>query len=212
MALSTYGADLCAKLFYKKLRNAVNSASRALSDDHLDDYQGKAIFNKREYDLAMAKLINKGAMPGQADDFVDKYLLSTARDLFNEFNLTSVQDPYFDSATYAFNFWVTTAVLPDKLDDIKRALIINQINADYNQDTYIEKYLEVKDQNNDQVLFEVHLDGDDAPYLLCGERTDPADVNDSDAFALCIDNQNAMEYILKAFKLIKPYLKEKSQD
>lgn len=212
MALDIYGADLCAKLFYKKLRNAVNSASRALSDDHLDDYQGKAVFNKREYDLAMAKLINKGAMPSQADNFIDNYLLSTARNLFNEFNLTNVQDPYFDSNTYAFNFWVSQSILPDKLDDIKRALIINQINADYNQDTYIEKYLEIKDQNDDQVLFEVHLDGDNSPYLLCGESTDPADVEDSDAFALRIDNQNAMEYILKAFKLIKPYLKKKSQD
>lgn len=212
MALNTYGADLCAKLFYQKLRKEVEKASHALANYHLDDYHGKAVFNKREYDLAMAKLINKGAMPGQADDFIDNYLRSTAYNLFNEFNLTSVQDPYFDPNTYAFNFWVTTAVLPDKLDDIKRTLIINQINVDYNQDTYIEKYLEIKDQNNDQVLFEVHLDGDNTPYLLCGESTDPADVEDSDAFALRIDSQNALEYILKAFKLIKPYLKEKSQD
>lgn len=212
MALNIYGADLCSKLFYQKLRKEIEKASCALTDDHLDDYQGKVIFNKREYDLAMAKLISSGAMPRQAENFIDKYLLSTARNLFNEFNLTSVQDPYFDSNTYAFNFWVSQLILPDKLDDIKRTLIINQINAGYNQDTYIEKYLEIKDQDDDQVLFEVHSDGDNTPYLLCGESTDPADVKDSDAFALCIDNQNAMEYILKVFKLLKPYLKEKSQD
>lgn len=212
MALNTYGADLCAKLFYKKLRKEVEKASHELADGQLDDYQGRAVFNKREYNLAMAKLINKGAMPSQADGFIDNYLRSTARNLFNEFNLTSVQDPYFDSATYAFNFWVSQSVLPDKLDDIKRTLIINRINADYNWDTYIEKYLEIKDQDDDQVLFEIHLDSNFTPYLLCGERADPADVRDSDAFALQIDNQNAMEYILKAFKLIKPYLKKKSQD
>lgn len=212
MALNIYGADLCAKLFYKKLRKEVEKVSRALTNYHFDDYQGKVIFNKREYDLAMAKLINKGVMPSYAGNFIDNYLRSTAYNLFNEFNLASVQDPYFDSATYAFNFWVAQSISPDKLDDIKNALIINQINADYNPDAYIEKYLEIKDHADDQVLFEVHLDSDNTPYLLCGESTDPEDVRDSDAFALCIDNQNAMEYILKAFKLLKPYLKKKSQD
>lgn len=201
---------VCSKMLYPPVQRALLADQRTVNQQKLHDFTGRVCL-KREYDLAMAKLINLGMMPSASIEFIDDYLNKTCRILIRDHKINMRSTPEFNLDTS--NFVYSLSVQNDDahlIRTLQQALNAHEIPNSCVAPAGLDPYIQVQDVFGNTVC-EIRFENN-APYILLGETDDDIESCDNNVYAACLNTKYDIDYLNKIINIIRPFMPEKEKE
>lgn len=201
---------VCSKILYPPVQRALLADQRTVNQQKLQDFTGRVCL-RREYDLAMAKLINLGMMPSSAIEFIDDYLNKTCRILMRDHKINMQSAPEFNLDTC--NFVYSLSVQNDDahlIRTLQHALNAHEIPNSCAAPVGLDSYIQVLDAR-DNTICEIRFENS-MPYILLGETDDDIESCDNNVYAACLNTKYDIDYLNKIINIIRPFMSEKEKE
>lgn len=201
---------VCSKILYPPVQRALLVDQRTVNQQKLQDFIGRVCL-RREYDLAMAKLINLGMMPSSAIGFIDDYLNKTCRILIRDHKINMQSAPEFNLDTCNFVYSLSVQNNDAHLIlDLQQALNAHEIPNSCVAPTGLDPYIQVQDRRGNTIC-EIRFENN-APYILLGETDDDIESCDNNVYAACLNTKCDIDYLNKIINIIRPFMSEKEKE
>lgn len=201
---------VCSRMLYPPVQKALLADQHIVNQQKLRDFTGRVCL-KREYDLAMAKLINLGMMPSASIEFVADYLDKTCRILMRDHKINMRSAPEFNLDTC--NFVYSLSMQNDDAHlilDLQQALNIHKIPNTYVAPVGLDPYIQVLDAHGNTIC-EIRFENS-VPYILLGETDEDIEPCENDVYATCLNTKYDIDYLNKIINIIRPFMSEKEKE
>ena len=201
---------VCSKILFPPVQRALLADQRTVNQQNLQDFTGRVCL-KREYDLAMAKLINLGMMPSASIEFIDDYLNKTCRILMRDHKINLQSAPEFNLDTCNFVYSLSVQNNDAHLiRTLQQALNAHEIPNSCVAPVGLDPYIQVQDIRGNTIC-EIRFENN-APYILLGETDDDIESCDNNVYAACLDTKYDVDYLNKIINIIRPFMSEKEKE
>lgn len=201
---------VCSKILYPPVQKALLADQRTVNQQKLQDFTGRVCL-KREYDLAMAKLINLGMMPSASIEFIDDYLNKTCRILMRDHKIDMRCTPEFNLDTCNFVYSLSVQNNDAHLiRTLQQALNAHEIPNSCVAPVGLDPYIQVLDAR-DNTICEIRFENS-MPYILLGETDDDIGSCDNNVYAACLNTKYDIDYLNKIVNIIRPFMSEKEKE
>lgn len=201
---------VCSKILYPPVQKALLADQHMVNQQKLRDFTGRVCL-RREYDLAMAKLINLGLMPSASIEFIVNYLNKTCRILMRDHKINLQFAPEFNLDTCNFVYCLSMQNDDAHLIlDLQEALNIHKIPNMYVTPVGLDPYIQVLDARGNTIC-EIRFESS-MPYILLGETDDDIESCGSDVYATCLNTKCDIDYLNKIINIIRPFMPEKEKE
>lgn len=201
---------VCSKILYPPVQKALLADQRTVNQQKLQDFTGRVCL-RREYDLAMAKLINLGMTPSASIKFIDDYLNKTCRILMRDRKINMWGTPEFNLDTSNFVYSLSVQNNDAHLiRTLQQALNAHEIPNSCVAPVGLDLYIQVLDAR-DNTICEIRFENN-APYILLGETDGDIESCGSDTYATCLNTKYDIDYLNKIINIIRPFMSEKEKE
>lgn len=200
---------VCSKILYPPVQKALLADQHMVNQQKLRNFTGRVCL-KREYDLAMAKLINLGLMPSASIEFIVNYLNKTCRILMRDHKINMRGTPEFNLDTSNFVYCLSMQNDDAHLIlDLQKALNVHKIPNTYVAPAGLDPYIQVLDARSNTIC-EIRFENS-MPYILLGE-TDDIESCENNVYAACLNTKYDIDYLNKIINIIRPFMSEKEKE
>ena len=206
-AINIQAAAICSKILFSPAQKALLADQKIVNQQKLHDFTGKVCL-RREYDLAMAKLINLGLTPSSAIDFINAYLLKTCQLMQDNGDIQMLDEPVFNLNTYSFVYYLVAQTGDTHLIwQMWQALNAYHISNTCIASAGLDSYIQIERPDGYGVFCEVHLE-QNKPYIMLGETNDET----CDTYAACLDDKSDIDYLNKIMNILYKFLPDKKRE
>lgn len=204
---------VCSKILYPPVQKALLADQHIVNQQKLRDFTGRVCL-KREYDLAMAKLINLGLMPSASIEFIVNYLNKTCRILMRDHKINMQFVPEFNLDTsnfvYSLSMQNDDAYLAYLIRILQQVLNAHKIPNTYVAPSGLDPYVQVLDARGNTIC-EIRFENS-MPYILLGETDEDIEPDANNVYATCLNTKYDIDYLNKIMNIIRPFMSEKEKE
>lgn len=201
---------VCSKILYPPVQKALMADQRTVNQQKLQDFTGRVCL-KREYDLAMAKLINLGMLPSASIEFIDDYLNKTCQILMRDHKINLRETPEFNLDTSDFVY--SLSVQNDDahlIRTLQQALNTHNIPNTCVTPVGLDPYIQVQDAGANTIC-EIRFENS-MPYILLGETDEDIELCENNVYATCLNTKYDINYLNKIINIIRSFMPEKEKE